>query len=115
MRKKCVICGKEYETRVGTQLTCSYQCAKKRGKLIEKAVRRDGTEFGRFAAKQFPPEIVHDDKKPRKCLQCGTEFTPYECVVDKSGIHPRGVFFCSIQCCVKYDKEVFEEWLKSIM
>lgn len=115
MIKNCVICGKTFECNNGTQLTCSYMCAKERAKVVEKAVRRDGTEFGKFVASHYPADIVHDDTKRRKCLQCGEEFKPYECVVDKAGIHPRGVFFCSIQCCMKYDKEVFQEWLKSIM
>ena len=114
MKKKCLICGREFEPEFNQRKYCSDECysvAKKnqrRKKIHQKVCEYCGTEFETTNAnkKYCSVECQRTKKKirlnlPRKkflkkykkiCKQCGKEFETYESAKE----------FCTNGCKVKY-------------
>ena len=64
IRKKCVMCGAEFETTISRQVNCSKECAAERAKLMSKlANRRRAKEPAKKVENKF-------------CRHCGKEFKP---------------------------------------
>ena len=122
MKKKCVICGAEFETNMPNRLTCSPRCSKTNHNRRSTALKKEkhdnpkqnsnvepikcqhcGKEFIKWRGNQkFCSDECRNNhaKKPPKvkvippriCLQCGQEFIPTN----------NNQKYCSEVCCEAY-------------
>ena len=90
MKKKCIICGKEFERSEPNQICCSPECS-----IIRKQQKQ--AECQAEIRKWLRPVIV------KKCAVCGKEF---------KARHSRYVC-CSPECSAKRKSKQIQEWWKN--
>lgn len=67
MKKKCVICGAEFETNMPNRLTCSPRCSKTKHNRRSTALKKE----------KHDNPTQNSDVEPIKCQHCGKEFVKW--------------------------------------